>query len=80
MIGIKEKDAKLIIFLAVLLIATIAFSFFYVGIQYSKTRFIEDTASELNQLLLNNFSYVCGTGWDQVYLPNISIPLLELSQ
>ena len=78
MIGIKEKDAKLIIFLVVLLIATVAFGSFYGGIQYSKDRFIVQSTSELNELLISNFSYVCGGSWDQIYLTNISISLLGI--
>ncbi len=76
MIRIEQRDAKLIIFLTVLLILVVVFGGFYWGVQYSKTRFIEQASSGLNQLLKDNFSYVCGMGWDQYYLSNISIPFL----
>jgi len=72
---ITKKDAKLIIFLTILLIVIIAFGCFYGGIQYSKTRFIEQVIYELNQLLLANFSYVCGVGYNQYYLLNTTINL-----
>jgi len=70
-IQLHEKDAKLIIFLTILLIVVVAFGCFYGGIQYSKTRFVEESTYELEQLLLTNFSYVCGAGWEQYYLDNL---------
>jgi hypothetical protein len=75
-IRIYEKDAKLIIFLTILLIIVMSLGSFYFGVQYSRTDFISETKYELARLLETNFSYVCGTGWEQFYLSNISFPLL----
>ncbi|KKL15162.1 hypothetical protein LCGC14_2508360 [marine sediment metagenome] len=75
-IRVYKKDAKRIIILTVLLVLAVAVGSFYGGQQYAITSFIEGATSELNDLLESNFSYVCGTGWDQIYMINISIPLL----
>ncbi len=66
---IYQKDAKRILILIIILIIVVGLGCFYVGTQYSKTHFISEVSAKLNDVLMNNFSYVCYPGQDQVYAP-----------